>query len=198
MTESHVTLELLAAAREGDREAFDQLYARTYAELRSIARLRLGSHRPGETLNTTALVHESYLRLVDQEGVRPADRTHFLALASRAMRFILVDDARARRVQKRGGGQIDVALDRVQVAAEAPVVMDLVALDDALKRLRALSERQGQVVEYRFFGGLSFEEIAQLTGVSVRTVKRDWIRARTWLYTYMHEGSPMYMHEGPQ
>jgi RNA polymerase sigma factor (TIGR02999 family) len=188
MPAEQLTLHLLSAARAGDRDAFDQVYSRVYAELHQIARQRLRRNRPGETLNTTALVHEAYLRLADREGAGASDRAHFLALASRAMRFILVDHARARSVQKRGGGQEDVSLDRVQVAVDAPVP-DLLALNDAMERLRRLSERQCQLVEYRFFGGLSYEEIADVMGVSVRTVKRDWTRARTWLYTYMQATS---------
>jgi RNA polymerase sigma factor (TIGR02999 family) len=184
MGSNHDTSRLLVAARDGDREAFDRLYERVYAQLRQIAHQRLRRHRPGETLNTTALVHEAYLRLVDQAGAGAADRAHFLALASRAMRFILVDHARARSVRKRGGGQDDLPLDQVQVAADEPVG-DLLTLDDALERLRGFSDRQGQLVEYRFFGGMNYEEIAEVMGVSVRTVKRDWTRARTWLYAYM-------------
>jgi RNA polymerase sigma factor (TIGR02999 family) len=188
MTPADETTRLLIAARSGDREAFDLLYSRVYAELRQIAHQRLRRHRPGDTLNTTALVHEAYLRLVDQAGAGAGDRAHFLALASRAMRFILVDHARARQVQKRGGGQDDIPLDQVQVAGEHPVP-DLLALDDAMKRLRRVSDRQCQLVEYRFFGGLNYDEIAVVMGVSVRTVKRDWTKARTWLFTYM-QASP--------
>jgi RNA polymerase sigma factor (TIGR02999 family) len=178
------TTRLLAAARGGDREAFDLLYSRVYAELREIAHRRLRRHRPGETLSTTALVHEAYLRLVDQAGAGASDRAHFLALASRAMRFVLVDHARAQQAQKRGGGQQDIPLEAVQVAGDRSAP-DLVALDDALERLRRFSDRQCQLVEYRFFGGMTYEEIAEVMDVSLRTVKRDWTKARTWLYTYM-------------
>jgi RNA polymerase sigma factor (TIGR02999 family) len=183
------TTRLLLAARDGDREAFDRLYERVYAELHQIAHQRLSRHRPGQTLNTTALVHEAYLRLVDQTGSRPGDRVHFMALASRAMRFILVDYARARAVQKRGGGQEELPLDRIQVADHQPGAADLVVLDQALERLRERSDRQGQLVEYRFFGGLSYEEISQVMGLSVRTVKREWTKARTWLHAYMEAGT---------
>lgn len=183
MTADQDTTRLLLAARDGDREAFDRLYARVYDELRRIARQRLRRHRSGETLDTTALVHEAYLKLVGNASA--TDRAHFLALASRAMRFILVDHARARAVQKRGGGKAAIPLHDVQVAADQPAP-DLLALDDALERLHRVSDRQGRLVEYRFFGGLSYDEIAEVMGVSVRTVKRDWTRARTWLYTYMH------------
>jgi RNA polymerase sigma factor (TIGR02999 family) len=179
------TTRLLVAARDGDREAFDLLYERVYAELRQIAHQRLGRHRPGETLNTTALVHEAYLRLVDQGSGRPGDRAHFMALASQAMRFILVDHARAKSVQKRGGGKEEVPLDRIQVADRTPGAADLLALAQALERLHERSDRQGRLVEYRFFGGLSYEEISEVMGLSVRTVKREWTKARTWLHAYM-------------
>jgi RNA polymerase sigma factor (TIGR02999 family) len=184
MHASDETSRLLVATRAGDREAFDRLYARVYAELREIAHHRLSRCRPGDTLSTTALVHEAYLRLADESAARTGDRPHFLALASRAMRFILVDHARARRRQKRGGGDAPLPLDQVQVATDEPVP-DLIALDDAMERLRRLSDRQCELVEYRFFGGLTYEEIAEVMDVSVRTVKRDWTKARTWLFTYM-------------
>ena len=177
------TTRLLVAVRGGDRDAFDALFARVYAELREIAHQRLRIHQSGDTLNTTALVHEAYLKLAGP-GADVADRAHFLALASRAMRFILVDHARARLMQKRGGGQRDVPLELVQVATDEPVA-DLLVLNDAMERLRRMSDRQCQLVEYRFFGGLNYEEIAEVMGVSVRTVKREWVKARTWLYTYM-------------
>jgi RNA polymerase sigma factor (TIGR02999 family) len=184
MASDRDTSRLLDAVRGGDREAFDLLYSRVYAELREIAHHRLRKHRPGDTLNTTALVHEAYLRLADRPGAGAGDRAHFLALASRAMRYILVDYARARSVQKRGGGVDDIPLDQVQVAADRPAG-DLVALNDALERLGRFSDRQCRLVEYRFFGGLSHEEIAEVMDVSVSTVKREWTKARTWLYTYM-------------
>jgi RNA polymerase sigma factor (TIGR02999 family) len=188
MAADNETSRLLDAVRGGDRESFDLLYSRVYAELREIAHHRLRRHRPGDTLNTTALVHEAYLRLADQAGTSAGDRAHILALASRAMRFILVDHARARSVQKRGGGVEDIPLDEVQVAADRPVP-NLLALNDALERLGRFSDRQCRLVEYRFFGGLSHEEIAEVMDVSVSTVKREWTKARTWLYTYM-EASP--------
>jgi RNA polymerase sigma factor (TIGR02999 family) len=184
MTRDPDTRRLLAAIRDGDREAFDLLYARVYAELRRIAHRRLAGYVPGGTLNTTALVHEAYLKLVDQAGASVSDRAHFLALASRAMRFVLVDQARARQVQKRGGGAAAVTLDRLQVASAEPAA-DLLALDQALDSLHRVSDRQGRLVEYRFFGGLQYDEIAEVMGLSVRTVKREWVKARTWLHTYM-------------
>jgi len=181
--------ELLEAARAGDSRAFDQLFALLYDELRHAAHMRLARQRAGETLNTTALVHEAYLRLVDQTRARWEDRAHFLALASRAMRFVLVDHVRSRTAQKRGGAGWDVPLDAVQIAAESRSA-DLLALDEALEKLAEFSPRLAQLVEYRFFGGLTHEEIAEITGMSVPTVKRDWARARTWLFRAMQADEP--------
>ncbi len=185
------TTQLLLDARAGDREAFDRLYAHVYDALRAIAHQRLLRHRPGETLNTTALVHEAYLRLVDQQRAGWRDRTHFFALASRAMRFVLVDYARARTAAKRGGREPDIPLDAVQVAADERA-SEVLALADAVEQLMAVSPRLGTIVEYRYFGGLTFEEIAEATGLSVPTLKRDWTRARTWLYRALQPatGSP--------
>ncbi len=184
MAASADTMQLLLDVRAGDRDAFDCLFAQVYDELRRIAHQRLLGHHPGETLNTTALVHEVYLRLVDQTKAQWHDRAHFFALAARAMRFILVDYARKQSAQKRGGGQADVPLDLVQVAADERAA-DLLRLDKALERLAQVSERLSRLVEYRFFGGLSYEEIAEVTGHSVPTAKRDWSRARSWLYRFM-------------
>jgi RNA polymerase sigma factor (TIGR02999 family) len=183
------TLTMLRARRSGDESVVDELFARMYGELRDIARQRLRSFRPGETLNTTALVHEAYVRLVDQSRAEPGDRAHFLALASRAMRFVLVDHARARHAAKRGGGAAHVRLDDIQVAADDRAA-DLLQLDAALGLLSEADARLAEVVEYRFFGGLSHEEIGAATGRSVPTVKRDWTRARTWLYRAMKESAP--------
>ena len=178
------TTQLLRDARDGDREAFDRLFGHVYEELRRIAHHRLRRHRRGETLSTTALVHEAYLRLVDQNGAEARDRPHFFALASRAMRFILVDYARARLAKKRGGGAADVPLEAVQIAADERAA-DVLSLHDALEELAGRNERLSRMVEYRFFGGLSYEEIAEVVGCSVPTVKRDWGRARAWLYHSM-------------
>jgi RNA polymerase sigma factor (TIGR02999 family) len=178
------TAQLLLDTRAGSREAFDRLYGQVYEELRRIARQRLLQHRPGETLNTTALVHEAYLRLVDQTKAEWRDRAHFFALASRAMRCIVVDHARARSAQKRGGRSDDVPLQDVQVAL-GDSAADLLVLDEALHRLAQFSERLSRLVEYRFFGGLTFEEIAEITGCSTRTAKRDWQRARLWLFRFL-------------
>lgn len=178
------TAQLLRESRTGSREAFDRLFAQVYEELRTIAHRRLRQFRPGETLDTTGLVHEAYLKLVDQTGVDAADRGHFLALASRAMRYIVVDYARARSRQKRGAGGAVVPLDAVQIAAGQRAA-DLLALDEAMEALGRSSERLCRLVEYRFFGGLSYDEIAEMTGRSVPTVKRDWSLARAWLHRNM-------------
>ena len=178
------TTQLLRDARSGDRDAFDRLFGHVYAELRRIAHQRLRRHGRGDTLSTTALVHEAYLRLVEQNGAEASDRAHFFALASRAMRFILVDYARARLAKKRGGGAAEVPLEAVQVAADERAA-DVLSLHEALDLLSRRNERLGRMVEYRFFGGLSYEEIAEVVGCSVPTVKRDWSRARAWLYNSM-------------
>lgn len=176
--------QLLQEASSGDREAADHLYGQVYDELRRIAHHRLSKHRPGATLNTTALVHEAYLRLVDQDAIEWQDRSHFFAVASRAMRFIIIDYARKWSAQKRGGHLDKISLSNLQIGAEKRVA-DLLTLNDALEALHAVSPRQSQLVEYRFFGGLTYREIAEVTGRSVPTVKRDWQRARTWLYHAM-------------
>ncbi|HEX6070077.1 MAG TPA: sigma-70 family RNA polymerase sigma factor [Longimicrobiaceae bacterium] len=180
------TTQLLRDVRDGSRTAFDDLYAHVYEDLRRAAHQRLGRYRSGQTLNTTALVHEAYLRLVDQSEMQWEDRAHFLALASRAMRFILIDHVRSRTAQKRGGADEAVPLEAVQVAVEEQSA-DLLALNEALEALAAHSSRLAQLVEYRFFGGLTYEEIAEVTGMSVPTVKRDWARARAWLFRAMNE-----------
>jgi len=176
--------QLLVQSREGDAPAREELAPRVYDELRRIAHARLARHRAGDTMNTTALVHEAYLKLVDGSRAGWSDRTHFVALASRAMRFILVDYARARMTDKRGGGRMALPLDESRVAATERAE-DLVDLHEALERLGAADERLVRLVEYRFFGGMTHEEIAEVTGLSVPTVKRDWRRARAWLYHTM-------------
>lgn len=175
------TTQLLVEARAGDADAFDRLFAHLYRELRTLAQHRLRGGSAGETLSTTALVHESYLRLVDQTRCDWQDRAHFLALAARAMRFVLIDYARARGAQKRGGGDRPIPLDAIQLAADARAD-DLLRLHEALEELAARDIRLSRVVEYKFFGGLTFEEIAAVCGCSVPTVKRDWTRARAWLH----------------
>lgn len=180
--------QLLQEASSGDHEAAGHLYGQVYDELRQIAHYRLSKHRPGATLNTTALVHEAYLRLIDHDAVEWQDRAHFFAASSRAMRFIIIDYARKWSAQKRGGHLDKVPLSDIQLGTEERVD-DLLTLNDALEKLAAVSERQSQLVEYRFFGGLTYQEIAEVTGRSVPTVKRDWQRARTWLYHAMQAES---------
>jgi RNA polymerase sigma factor (TIGR02999 family) len=185
--ESHDVTRLLLASRSGDDGALDRLFPRVYDELKVIARQRLGRHGRGHTLHTTALVHETYLRLVDQTRVEVTDRSHFFALASRAMRFILIDHARARTAAKRGGDAEPVPIDDVQVAVEGEAI-ELLDLNAALERLADRDERLAELVDYRFFGGMTHEEVAEVTGRSVPTVKRDWRRARAWLYAEMKAG----------
>jgi RNA polymerase sigma factor (TIGR02999 family) len=178
------TLSLLRARLAGDDSVVDALFDRLYGELRGIAHQRLRAFRPGDTLNTTALVHEAYVKLIDQGSAELQDRAHFMALASRAMRFILIDYARSRSAGKRGGEAVAVTIDRVQIAADERA-HDLLELDAALSALAEADPRLGEVVELRFFGGLSHDEIAVATGRSVPTVKRDWTRARAWLFRSM-------------
>lgn len=187
MSESTGDTKLLIAAQASERKAIDQLFGSTYEELKRAAHHRLSRQRAGETLNTTALVHEAYLRLIGGADVRWNDGGHFYALASRAMRFVLIDHARSRSAKKRGGPAIELSLDEVEVPADAAGA-DLLDLDDALEQLFRFSSRLAQLVEYRFFGGLTYEEIAEITGASVRTIKRDWTRARTWLFRAMQGG----------
>jgi RNA polymerase sigma factor (TIGR02999 family) len=193
MTDPPDRTRLLQAARGGDRDAFDELFAVAYDELRRAARYRLRRHRSGETLSTTVLVHEAYVRLVDQSRAQWVDRAHFLAIASRAMRFVLIDHLRAGAAQKRGGGAERISIEAVQVPTGEPEP-DLIALHEALERLSGFSPRLGRLVEYRFFGGLTYEEIAEVTALSVPTVKRDWTRARAWLFREMDAASPTPTH----
>lgn len=178
--------QLLVQVREGNRAATDHLLVSVYEELRRLAQGLLGAERPDHTLGATALVHEAYLRLVDQRAAGWDDRAHFFALAARAMRRILVDHARARGRQKRGGGLDARPLDANLVSAYEQCV-DLVALDDALERLAAIKGAAARVVELRYFGGLNIEETAAVLGVSDSTVEREWRYARAWLYRELGE-----------
>lgn len=171
--------DLLVQLRDGDPEAMDRLFPLVYDDLRRVAHRQLRRERPGHTLGTTGLVHETYLKLVDQTRVQWRDRGHFFRVASWAMRRILVDYARRYRTLRRGGGLIRVSLDEEALIAERGDT--LLALDEALERLASVNERLSQVVECRYFGGLTEEETAQALGVGTRTVQRDWVKARGWL-----------------
>ena len=173
--------QLLVAWSRGDQAAIEALTPLVEHELHRLAVLHMAGERPGHILRATALVNEAYVRLVDWKGVRWQNRAHFFAMAARIMRRVLVDMARARGRAKRGRGQLQVSLSE---AANVPVAQsaDVEALDDALKSLEALDRRKSQVVEMRFFGGLSLQEIADVLEVSVGTVRRDWSLARAWLY----------------
>src|SRR6476659_5009019 len=170
---------LLRAWRRGDQAAFERLTPLVYGELRRRARHYLRGERPNHTLQPTALVNEVYLRMVNIDQVDWRDRTHFIAMAARQMRRILVDSARARRYQKRGGGALNVTFDEALAVSERSP--DLVALDDALETLALEDERKARVVELRFFGGLTNEEIAAALEISTDTVTRDWQMAKLWL-----------------
>ena len=171
----------------GHPDAADELYGRIYAELKEIAHRHLRRNGGWNTMGTTALVHETYLRLVAGADIEPTDRAHFLAIASRTMRFVLIDEARARAARKRGGDRHPVTLERMVglAGADGRGAEELIALDRALEALAERDRRLADVVDYRFFGGMTHEEIAEVTGRSVPTVKRDWRRARTWLYAEM-------------
>jgi RNA polymerase sigma-70 factor, ECF subfamily len=171
---------LLLAWGKGDEDAFEQLVPVVHAELHRIARRQMGHERVGHTLQPTALVNEAYLKLIDIRHVQWQDRAHFFAMSSRLMRRVLVDCARARGYQKRGAGAQKVTLDEDRVGGAQPVA-DIVALDEALEALATIDPRKSQVVEMRYFGGLSLEETAGALGVSIRTVKRDWTMAKLWL-----------------
>lgn len=171
---------LLQAAAAGDPRAMDRLMPIVYGELRAIAHGRMRGERRDHTLSTTALVHEAYLKLVDLDRIQYRDRAHFFAIAAQAMRYILVDHAERRKAQKRGGDRTRVSLEGTPLMTEQQA-LEVLALEDALVRLRALSERQHQVVECRFFAGLTIAETSAALDVSPATVKRDWNAARAWL-----------------
>ncbi|MFN0179084.1 MAG: sigma-70 family RNA polymerase sigma factor [Gemmatimonadales bacterium] len=176
---------ILRAASHGNKAAFDQLLPLVYPELNRLAHARLRAEREGHTLTTTALVHEAYLKLVDQNRVDWKNRSHFFAVASEAMRRILIDYAKRHRADKRGGGAIHITLETAASAEPAPFSDDqadeLLALDDALTRLEGFNPEGAKVVQYRFFAGLSNVEVAEVMGTSERTVRRVWTIAKAWL-----------------
>ena len=178
--------ELLVRWKNGEREALQALLPLVYDELKRLAHYHLQSERTGHTLQSTALVHEAYLRLVAQQPLRLDNRAHFFAAASHLMRQILVDYARKHHSAKRGARYLTLALDGA-VAVPKKDELRLVVLDAALTTLAALDARQCEIVEMRFFGGLSIDEISQVLGVSQATVKREWTAARAWLYREIDE-----------
>jgi RNA polymerase sigma-70 factor (ECF subfamily) len=185
---SHAVTELLLAWSQGEQAALEKLAPLVYAELRRIAHRYMNRERRGHTLQTTELVNEAYLRLIDASQVRWQDRAHFFAISAQLMRRILVDFARSRGYIKRGGGAHRATFDEALLVSPAPGP-DLVALDDALKALAVKDARKCRVVELRFFGGLSVEETAEVLKVSPETVHRDWRLAKAWLARQMAKAS---------
>lgn len=181
---------LLMAWGGGDKAALDRLMPLVYQELRHLARRQMRRERQGDTLQTTALVNEAYLRLIDYERVQARDRNHFLAIAAQAMRRILIERARSRRSDKRGSNPQRISLDEVAELADARAA-DLLALDEALQALSTIDPRKAQLVELRYFGGLTIEETANVLGVSTPTVERDWHTARVWLHREISQGKQL-------
>jgi RNA polymerase sigma factor (TIGR02999 family) len=174
--------QLLIEWQEGDPNVIDRLMPLVYAELRTIAARYLARESPGHTLQSTALVHEAYLRLIDQRRVRWQNRAHFFGIAAQMMRRIMVDHARRAHRDKRGGTTPTLSLDAAIAISEPPADLDLIALDDALTALAVIDPRGARIVELRFFSGLTIEETAEVLGVSAGTIKREWSTARAWLY----------------
>ncbi len=189
-----ITDILLDARKRDPAEAYERLLPLVYDELKRLAHGQLRRRRPGQTLETTALVHEAYLKLIDQKRASFNDRGHFLAVAATAMRHILINYARSRTAQKRGGDERPVTLDEAWMAADAAPsgddgAVEVLALDRALQALSQVSERLGRLVELRYFGGLTVEETAAVLDVSAPTVKRDWRKARAFLYRELRSGA---------
>lgn len=182
--ESGRITKVLAACQDGDEDAFRTLIPLVYQELRRIAHRQLRRTRPGETLNTTALVHEAYLKLRNQEHAVWENRPHFFAVSARAMRQIVVDYARERCAEKRGGGRTQVRLDDIEISV-VDQAETLVMMDEGLRRLGAVRARLVRVVECRLFAGLTEEETAEALAMSPRTVRREWLTAKTWLRHYI-------------
>jgi RNA polymerase sigma factor (TIGR02999 family) len=182
--------ELLRAWSQGDESALDRLVPLVYEELHRLARRYMRQERPDHTLQATSLVNEAYLRLIDVNRVEWQDRAHFLAVAAQMMRRILVEFARSRQRQKRGGGAVHLSLDDVQELPDSKE-RDLVAVNDAVSRLTRFDARMGQVVELKFFGGLTVEETADVLNVSPETVMRDWKTAKAWLLRELRRGQPI-------
>ncbi len=179
--------QLLADWGRGDKSAFDKLFPLVHEELRRIAQRQMSHERPGHTLQATALVNEAYLKLAGNEGFEWRDRAHFYAVCAQVMRHVLIDHARAHARDKRGGGAVQVSLNDA-IALSEQRAEELVALDEALRSLEHLDPQKGRIVEMRYFGGLSIEETAEVLDISPRTVRREWRRAKAWLYRMISEG----------
>lgn len=179
--------QLLAAWGKGDPSALDKLLPLVHSELRRIAQRQMSQERPGHTLQATALVNEAYLKLAGQQGFDWQNRAHFFAVCAQVMRHILIDHARAHARDKRGGGAVKVSLNDALVVVEDQNT-HFIALDEALRVLERLDPQKGKIVELRYFGGLSVEEAAEVMNISPRTVRREWQRAKAWLYRMMTEG----------
>src|SRR5262249_49394703 len=184
---THEVTQLLLAWRDGDQTALEELTPLVYAELHRLAERYMRDERAGHPLQTTALVNEAYVRLIDLKQVRWQNRAHFFGMAAQLMRHILVDFARARLRAERGGGQPQSVVDEAAVVSKEGGP-DFIALDDALKSLAEIDPRRSRMVELRFFGGLSVEETAEALNVSPRTVMREWSLARDWLYRELNKG----------
>ena len=186
--DTHEVTQLLVDWSHGDRAAFEKLIPLVYAELRYLAHRYMEGQRPNHTLQTTALVNEAYLRLADQSQPNFTNRSHFFAVAAKAMRQILVDYAKAQQRQKRGGGATKVELDEAALISpeQTKAILDV---NEALDRLAMLDSRKAHIVELRYFGGLNQDEIAEVLKISTVTVRRDWVFARAWLYTELHSAA---------
>jgi RNA polymerase sigma factor (TIGR02999 family) len=185
----HEITQLLAEWSDGNQSALDELYPLVYDELHRLARRYMSREREGHTLQTTALINEAYVRLVDQRNVHWANRSHFFAISAQIMRRILIDHARRHAYAKRGGGAQQVSLDEAAIVTRTAGA-ELLRLDEALKSLAEMDPRRSQVVELRYFGGLNNEEIAGVLNISENTVTRDWNMARAWLHRQLSESSP--------
>lgn len=181
--------QLLLAWSAGEQAALEQLLPLVNDELRQLAKRYMRREGPGHTLQTSALVNEAYLRLIDQKNVQWQNRAHFLGIAAQLMRRILIDHARKAHYAKRGGGALRVSLDESAAVTDAKAA-ELMAVDEAVQKLAALDARKGRLVELRFYGGLTEEETAEVLGVSVPTVQREWRAAKAWLHRMLTEGTP--------
>ena len=184
----HEVTQLLAAWGKGDKSALEKLFPLVYDELRRIARRQMSQERAGHTLEATALVNEAYLKLAGQQGFEWHNRAHFFAVCAQVMRHVLIDHARAHARDKRGGGAIQVSLSEAAVMAEEQAE-HFIALDAALSALEQVDPQKEKIVELRYFGGLTIDETAEVLDISPRTVRREWQRAKAWLYRMIAEGT---------